>query len=227
MATSGTYAFNPSAGDVVLQAFAAIQLGRRALTSEHLTNAGYWANMVGVNWSNRQPNMWQSEALDFNLSAGVPSYNLQSRTAVVSLVTVGLNGIDRPLSPMSMTDYGSIANKAQPGSPTSYMLDLATPVPTITLWPVPVALPALTMRVETFRQMQDIVLPGGVTVDSPYRFLEAFTLALAARLAMLYKPEAAQALQLAAEDSWRLAAAQDQERVAIDFQPVMSGYFPR
>lgn len=229
MATSGTYAFNPSAGDVVLNAFGIIGVRRTMVTIEHLTNAAFWANMVGVNWSNRQPNMWQGEDQDFNLSAGNAVYNLLPRTTVVSFVTVGVGGIDRPLSPMSETDYASIANKTQPGSPTSYFFDLASPTPTITLWPVPVAAPAMTMKVKTFRQTQDTTLPNGTQLDTPYRFLEAFTLALAARLAMVYpdtnRPTLAGDLNSAAEDSFKLAAAQDQERVLLTFAPTLTSYY--
>lgn len=231
MATTGTYAFNPSAGDVVLNAFRPCGVRRVDITTEHLEDAYYWAQMVAVDFSNRQPNQWQIETLDFALTAGVAEYNLPSRTVAVNLAwltgdpTPGLK--DRPLSAMSMTDWGSLPDKAMEAVPTSYVFELLSPTPTITLWPVPNQIPAYGMKVMICRQMQDVALAAGTQLDTPFRFLEAFTLALTARLAMIYKPEVATTLDAAAQKAFDLAAGLDQERVLLNIAPTITSYYPR
>lgn len=226
MTTTGTYNFNPSAGDVVMNAFRPCGVKRAELTTEHFEDAAYWAQMTAVNFSNRQPNLWQVADQDFTLSAGTATYTLPPETVAVSAVWLTSPNGDRILSPMSAVDYASQPRKDQAGTPTSYWFNL-TSAPTITLWPVPTAAPVFGLKVKTCRQMQDVRLSGGYQIDAVYRFLEAFTLALAARLAMIYKPEAAAALNEASEGAFRLAAALDQERVPLNVRPSLSGYYSR
>lgn len=227
MATTGTYSFNPSAGDVILNAFRPCGVRRVDITTEHLEDAYYWAQMVAVDFSNRQPNQWQIETLDFALSASVSEYNLPDRTVAVNLAWLTSDSGDRPLSTMSMTDWGSLPDKSMEAVPTSYMFELTSPTPTITLWPVPNQLPPYGLKVMVCRQMQDVRLAAGTQLDTPFRFLEAFTLALAARLAMIYKPEAAVALNDAAQSAFTLAAGLDQERVLLNIAPTITSYYPR
>lgn len=234
MATSGTYAFNPSAGDIVLNAFGMIQLRRWELTTQHLTDAAFHANMLMVDISNRNPNRWVMETQEIALSSGTPTYNLADRTVAVSIVTIRqtINSVssDRVIGPLSAADYEALPNKAQLAAPTSYFFSLLTPTPTISLWPTPNATSTYTARVQTFRQLQDVVLAGGVTMDSPYRFLDAITTGMAARLAVVYPeklpyPEKAKELDAAYQSRFLLAAAQDQESTPMYVQPLMRGYY--
>lgn len=234
MSTTQTYAFNPSAADVVLNAYGMIGLRRAALNTEHFENAAYAAQMVGVDFTNRNPNRWQMATLEIPLVEDDAEYNLQPETVLVSVVYIDTDDAGSPqtrvLGPLSATEYASIANKEQNGVPTSYFFNLLTPTPTITLWPVPDASPTYTMRVQTFKQQQDFSIRGGLTVDTPYRFLDAFTFGLAARLAVYYPPEkglGAADLDSVYERKFALAAALDQERVSLKLTPGISGYFPR
>jgi hypothetical protein len=85
--------------------------------------------------------------------------------------------------------------------------------------------------VQTFKQQQDVRLDGGYTLDTPYRFLDAYTFALAARLAVYYpdpaRPTLAADLNTAFETKFALAAQLDQERVNLRVSPSLSSYFPR
>lgn len=234
MATSGTYAFNPSAGDIVLNAFGMIQIRRWELTTQHLVDANFQANLLMVDISNRNPNRWVMETQEIALSSGSPTYNLANRTVAVSIVsirkTVNSVSTDRVIGPISATDYESLPNKAQLAPPTSYFFSLLTPTPTITLWPVPNADSTYTARVQTFRQLQDVNLAGGTTVDSPYRFLDAIATGMAARLAVVYPeklpyPEKAAQLDAAYQSRFLLAAAQDQESTPMYVRPETSGYY--
>lgn len=234
MATTGTYATNPSAADVVMNAYGLIGLRRAQLSTEHFENASYAAQMVGVDFTNRNPNRWQMTTLEIPLIEDIKDYDLEPETVAVSVVYIDTDDAGSPqtrvLGPLSATEYASIANKEQNGVPTSYFFSLLTPTPKLTLWPVPDATPVYTMRVQTFKQQQDFSVRGGLTVDTPYRFLDAFTFGLAARLAVYYPPEKgldAAALDSVYERKFALAAALDQERVSLKITPGLSGYFPR
>ena len=99
------------------------------------------------------------------------------------------------------------------------------PSPTITLYFVPDANFTYTLKVLSFRQMQDVAGSGGQTLDTPYRFLDAFTTGLAARLAVIYAPDRAKKLEALFEKRFLIAAEQDQERVGISITPGLGGYF--
>lgn len=76
-----------------------------------------------------------------------------------------------------------------------------------------------------FRQCQDVDLTNGQSVDSPYRFLDAFTTGLAARLAESYRPEKEAHLNQRFEERFARAARRDQENVPIRIMPDLSSYF--
>jgi hypothetical protein len=236
MVTSGTYGFNPSAGDIVLNAFGMIGVRRPQITNEHLENAAFQANLTGVDFTNRNPNRWQMEEIPLTLSEGQPTYNLPPQTVATPAVWIDqvmpspqATPISRILGPLSAVDYASIANKGQRGTPNSYFFNLLTPVPTLTLWLVPNQNPEFIGRVMIFKQQQDAVLASGATVDAPYRFLDAFTFGLAARLAVVYpdasRPTLPVDLEGAFERKFKLAAALDQERVPLRLQPNLSSYY--
>ena len=234
MATSGTYAFNPSAADVILNAFGMIGKRRSQIDTEMLENAAYQAQMVGVDFTNRNPNRWQMETFDVPLLNGVATYTLQPQVVAVSIVyidTVASPVLTRVIGPLSATEYASQANKTQEGVPTSYFFSLLTPQPTLTLWPVPQATDTHLMRIQTFKQQQDVRLDAGYTLDAPYRFLDAFTFGIASRMAVFYpderRPTLAADLNSAYEAKFKLAAEMDQERVNLKVMPTLTSYFPR
>lgn len=234
MATSGTYAFAPSAGDLILNAFGLIQIRRWMLTTGHLTDAYIQSNLLMVEWSNRNPNRWAEERQEFTLSVNTPTYNLEDRTVAVSFVTIrtttGSTNNDRVLGPLSSNDYEAIPNKSEIGFPSSYFFNLAHPTPTISFWLTPDDAQTYTARVTTFRQMQDVNLADQTQLDSPYRFLDAFTYGIAARLATMYPenlsdPRQADKLAEAAAAKFTLAAQRDQESAPMFITPMISGYY--
>lgn len=228
MTTTGTYTFAPSAADLILNAYGMIQIRRPELTSQHLEDAYMATNLLMVDFSNRNPNRWGLETQSQVLTASLATYTLSARTISIAIAyietTSGSITTGRVLGPISASEYAAIPNKATTARPTSYFFSLLDP-PTITLWPTPDAAATYTLQMQTFRQMQDVDLRSGTTVDSPYRFLDAFSTGLAARLAETYRPEKADRLLALYEKRFQLAAAQDQENVALFITPGLSGYF--
>lgn len=234
MVTTGTYAFNPSAADVVINAFGMIGKRRTQIDYEMLENAGYQAQMVGVDFTNRNPNRWQMATVTIPLLAATATYTLDAEVVAISYVTIDTVATPvqtRPLGPLSATEYAAQPNKAQAAVPTSYFFSLLTPNPTLTFWPVYPDAGVYVANVQVFKQQQDVRLDGAYTLNAPYRFLDAYTFGLAARLAIFYpdpkRPTLAADLNTAYEAKFNLAAQLDQERVNIKITPAISSYFPR
>lgn len=229
MTTSGTYAFSPSVGETILAAFSMCGIRRVDITTEHLIDATFQANLLMAEFTNKNPNQWAYEVQSQVLVAGTSQYSLATRTVAIAVAYIetgsGVTTTSRVLAPLSIQEYASIPNKLTQGFPNSYVFNLYTPTPTITLYLVPDSTYTYTLKVCSFRSMQDISQTSGETIDVPYRFLDAFTAGLAARLAVNFATDRVPGLQQLAENRFVLAAAQDQERVNIYLQPALNGYF--
>jgi hypothetical protein len=230
MTSTSTYAFNPSASDVVLNAYANIQIRRTELATQHLSDAAFQANLLMVDISNRSPNRFCLETQTQVLTPGLATYSLTNRTLAIALASISTTSggvtTDRVIGPLSTTEYASIPVKSQQARPTSYMFSLLS-TPTISLWPTPDSATTYTLTLTTFRQLQDVDMTSGTTLDSPYRFLDSITTGLAARLALMYRPDAFDRLNALYEARFKLAAMTDQEDVNLYVTPGLSSYFTR
>jgi len=63
MATSGTYTYNPSLGELGLWAFNACEVRSTALTVERMENLRMSANLLLSRWSNQGVNLWAVELI--------------------------------------------------------------------------------------------------------------------------------------------------------------------
>jgi hypothetical protein len=228
LTSTGTYAWAPSAADLVLSAYGMIQIRRTELSTQHLQDAAIAMNLLLVDISNRAPNRWTLETQTQLLTAGVPTYTLTNRTLAIALASISTTtgGIttDRVIGPLSATEYAAIPVKSKQARPASYMFSLLS-TPTISLWPTPDSADAYTLTLTTFRQLQDADLTGGQTLDAPYRFLDAIATGLAARLAGLYRPEREAVLDAKYEQKFNLAAMTDQEDVPLYVSPGLGSYY--
>jgi hypothetical protein len=249
MASSGTTAFNPAVSDLTITAYSRLakpELRAAALTQEHLTRASMEANLLNVEWANRGYHLWKQETIQFppssTLTQGIFQYALPATTLMVTLVWIQLQPgsiggqTDRVLGPLSAYEYKSIPNKLQPGPPTSWWYDRQI-VPIMNLWPSPDNGGPYTALCQAFTQIQDVVVPGGVTLDAPYRFFDAFVAGLAKRLAVHYAPEKlgqagnpAMGMQGTGltgdyEMAWELATTADTDNRPLNLSPDFSGYY--
>jgi hypothetical protein len=225
MTTSGTYAFNPSLGEIVLYAYQNIGIRPTSVLQEHMESARMAANMMLARFSNQGVNLWAVDLVTVPLIEGQGTYAVDGNTIMVldAYTTTG-SGIDRVIMPISRTEYASYPNKAQQGFPTSYWFDRLIS-PTITLWPVPDGSSATTLKYYRVRQIQDANLQNGENAEIPYRWLECFADGLAYRLARIWSPQMAQMLKAQADESYQIAAMQDVETVPTYISPMLGGYF--
>ena len=135
---------------------------------------------------------------------------------------------DRIITPLSRTEYAALPEKLRTGLPTS-VLFLRTRAPTATLWMVPDDVGPYVLFYWAVTQIEDAVMNGGVTMDMPHRFLEAFASGLAAKLARKFPPPPPTTvadLQADADKAWAKASKQDtEEGILLSIIPGLSGYF--
>lgn len=228
MATSGTYTFAPSAGDLVQNAYGRIGIRRASLIAEHMTDARIESNLLLVEFANRGVNLWTVDLQTVSLTQGTASYSVPSTTIDVldAYITTSSGSVttDRIINSISRSDYAALPNKSDQGYPTLFWYDRLIS-PTITLWQVPDANGPYTLNYYRFRQIQDTVLSGGTQPEVPYRWIDAFTAALAARLSRMYAPAQLAEAKIEAERTWQIAANQDTEDAPIYITPGLDTYY--
>jgi len=228
MTTSGTYAFNPSLGELTLYSFNLCGIRNTALLQEHMEAARMSSNLMLARWSNQGVNLWAVDLVTVALVAGQATYSVDANTVMILDAYLGITNsgpeIDRIIMPISRTEYASYPNKSQQGFTTVYWFDRLLS-PTITLWPVPDGNSAQVLKYYRVRQIQDSNFTSGQNVEIPYRWLEAFAYGLAARLAVMFSPDKVAILKPLADESYQIAADQDTEWVQQYISPQISGYF--
>jgi hypothetical protein len=227
MATSGTYTFNPSLGEITLYAYSLVGLRPTSLLQEHFESARMGVNMLLSRWSSQGVNLWCVDEENVPLTQGTATYSVPSDTitmldAYIS-TTTGSSTIDRIILPVSRTEYASYPNKEQQGFPTTFWFD-RTLSPNVTLWPVPDG-SQTNLKYYRVRRIQDSNLQNGENVEVPYYFLEALAFGLAQRLAMIWVPEKAALMKPLADESYQIAVSQNVETAQQYISPQIQSYW--
>lgn len=222
MTSTGTYAFNPAASNLTLMAFSRVGIKQTEITAQHMYVADSEANLVQVELSNRQPNLWTSTLQSVTLTDGTASYDLPPQLIAIQAAyittTSGSVSTDRIIWPLSAFEYAAMPNKAQQGPPTAYWLNMQIS-PTITLWPVPDDAATYTLNIRAVNQIQDASLRSGATLNLPFRFLDVWVAGLALRLARHFARDQEMIRKADYKDAWDVALMQDQEQVPIYITP--------
>lgn len=233
MASSGTYDFSVSNGEVVLAAFERIHIFAPSLRTEHMQTARRELNFLLAHAANRQVNLWKVDQVSVPLINGTATYPVDAKTVMIldAWITTGQNtpssANDIYITPVSRTEYASFSNKDTPGRPTCYWFDRLIS-PTVTLWPVPDQSNNFTLNYYRCTQMHDANLGGGETPDLPYLWLDWFVAGMAHRLARVYSTPDIEALRKTdAADAWTVAATQNTENVPVTIAPGISSYYRR
>ena len=229
MTTTGTYAFNPALGELTLYAYNLAGVRNTALMQEHFQTARMAANMLCSRWANQGVNLWAVDLITVPLVSGTATYAVDANTVVMldAYVTIddGVSApIDRIILPVSRTEYAAYPNKEQQGFTTVFWFDRLLS-PTVTLYPVPDGMSAQYLKYYRVRQIQDAALQGGLTVEIPYLWMEAFAYGLAYRLAQVWNPPMVVALKAFADEAYNIAATQNIETAQTYISPMLSGYF--
>lgn len=229
MATSGTYTFNPSLGELGLYAFNMAGVRNTALVQEHFASLTMATNLLLARWANQGVNLWAVDEITTTLVAGTATYDVNAATVMILDAFMRIDDgvadpVDRIIMPISRSEYAAYPNKEQQGFSTVFWFDRLI-APTITLWPVPDGVSAQYLKYYRVRRIQDAALTGAQQVEIPYLWLEAFASGLAARLAIIWNPEKAVALKAFADESYQIAADQNIEQSNVYISPMVSGYY--
>lgn len=225
--TTGTFSFNPSAGEIVLYAFARCGLRRTQLVAEHYADARLATNMILSDWSNRQPNLWTVELNTVSCVQGQATYTVPANVVLVLdaylRITSGSTYQDYFMYPISRTEWAAFPDKTTPDRPTVYWFDRLI-APSVTLWQPPDS-SSYSFQYYAVRQVQDAALANGGILEIPYYFLNAFACRLSAELAVMYAPERAIPLMAEAEKAWQIAANRNAEDVPLYLTPGLNAYY--
>jgi hypothetical protein len=229
MTTSGTYDYNPSIGEVVLYAFNLCQVRSTSIAQEHMNSARQAMNMMLSRWSNMGVNLWKVDTETITLIEGQSTYSVPSDTVMIldmyARTPSGTTNTDRIMMPISRSEYASYPNKEQQGFPTVFWFDRLIN-PTVTIWPLPDGSGnPTTITYYRVTQIEDANLPGGETIDVPYRWLDAFSNGLANYLSRIWQPQLSAQLKQDADESYMIAANQDTENVSVYISPMIAPYF--
>lgn len=231
MASSGTYDFSISNGEVVLAAYERLKIFPPSLGSNHMVSARRELNFLLAEAANKQVNLWKVDLVTTPLISGQETYAVQPRTVMILDAWVTVNtgtsvANDLFITPVSRTEYASFNNKDTPGRPTCYWFDRLIS-PEITLWPVPNN-NNFSLSYYRCTQMQDANLAGGETPDLPYLWLDWFVAGMAHRLARPYATTEIEKLRREdAKEAWAVAATQNTENVPLSMKPTISSYYRR
>jgi len=225
---TGTYSFNPSAGDIIISAFQRVSIRPTEILQSHLTQALIELNLLLTKFSNLQPNLWDVDLQGVPLTQGVATYSIPAETVMITnayvRLTVGTSITDRLIFPISQTEYASLPNKTVQAPPTQFWFNRQIS-PTITLYPVPDGNGPYTMYYYRVRQLQDAIVASGQNVEVPYLWLDAIVAGLAYRLARVFAPELEDRRKMDAEEAWQICARQGVENVPLFITPGLLSYF--
>ena len=229
MTTSGTYAFDPSAGEMVLYAFGMVGVKRTAILQENMVDARIALNLMFSEWSSRGVNLWEVKLSSTALTQGTAVYSVDASAAMIldayiRTQATSANPIDRVITSVSRSEYSAQPNKSLQSAPTLYWFDRLI-APSVTLWPVPDQNGPYLLNYYYVSQIQDANYTGGQTMDIPYQWLRAMSSGLAAELAPIYAPEREQVRRADAERSFQIAAEWNTENAPIYLSPSLGGYF--
>lgn len=231
MASSGTYNFTATNGEVVLSAYERIRIRAPSLRVEHMVTARRELNFLLAEAANKQVNLWKVEQLSIPLVDATATYDVPARVVMIldAWITTNSGQVyqnDRYITPISRTEYASYSNKNTQGPPTTFWFDRLIQ-PTVTLWPVPQSTPVQEFNYFACVQMQDANLAGGETPDLPYLWLDWFVAGLAHRLARVYAQDLEVVRKADAVEAWQIAAAQNTENVPFNLAPGIGTYYRR
>lgn len=221
---SDRYCFNPSLGELVLNAYSRIGIRRTSILAGHLADARIEANLLQAEWNNRQVNLWTVDLESVALTLGTGTYDVDDSTVMILDAYITTGGLDYIIFPISRTEYASIPNKTTRGRPSQFWFDRLTNSD-ITLWPVPDANATYTLNYYRCRLIQDAALEDGGNVEIPQLWLDCFAAGLAFRLARIYAPQMRLDRKAEYDEAWNIAATQNVENVPLSIIPGVAGYF--
>jgi hypothetical protein len=230
MTSSGTYNYQLSNGEAVLDAYERCGIIAAQLEQKHFFSARRQLNLLlASEWSNRGVNLFTVQLNSQLLTQGTATYTLPANVIMIldayrSTNQGQPNQTDIFISPISRDDYAAYPQKQSPGPPNQYWMDRLS-TPTVTLYPVPDGAGPYFLNYYACVQVQDSNLPSGSTPQVPVRWYDAMCAGLAYRVSRVYMPAKTQELKAEYDEAWKFAATEDVENVPVRISPAIGRYY--
>jgi len=223
MAVSGTYNFNLDIDEVIQEATEMI--GGESTLGHEPASARRSINLMLKDWQNRGVMLWTTSTSSFTVAASTASYSLDSSTIDALEVVYSKDNTDTQLERITSEEYLLIPNKTQTGRPSQYSIRRERDNPVLRLWPLPDN-SSDSVKLEIFRELQDINKSATQNADIPKRFLPCLTCGLAYYMAMkrpLVPENRIMMLKANYEELLMRAMEEDRQRASMHIVPKL-GY---
>jgi len=236
--TSGTTTFEKgfSISDIIEEAYE--RIGIKGVSGNQLKSARTSLNILFQEWGNRGLHYWEVANNSITLVDGQNTCTMyrstsdgtSDATAVYGVDDIleasyrNSSSVDAPLTKIGRSDYQSLSNKTQEGTPSQYFVQRFIDKVTITLYLTPGSTEAgNTINYYYVKRIQDA---GSYTNDSdvPYRFVPCMAAGLAYYLAIKNAPDRVQMLKMLYEDELQRALQEDGSSSSTYISPKV--YYP-
>ena len=223
MSLSGTTDFNLDLAEILDEA--AERCGMEGVRSGYqYKTARRSLSLLLLDFANKGINLWTVQEGTIPLVPGTTTYNLPADTVDLIEHVIrtgsGTTQSDLSISRISVSTYATIPSKTNTGRPVQCYINRQSPIPTITLWPVPDNAQTYTLVYWRLRRLQDAGT-GANTQDVPFRFLPALIAGTAYHMAMKTPEGLARLPMLKAQYDETLADAmsEDRDKSSVRFVP--------
>jgi hypothetical protein len=236
--TSGTATFEKgfSISDIVEEAYE--RIGIVGVSGHQLKTARRSLNILFQEWANRGLHYWEVGNNSITLVDGQATYTMYRSTADGTSDATAVYGVDDvleasyrnsssvdfPLTKISRSEYQSLSNKTDEGTPTQYFVQRFIDKVTLTLYLTPGSTEAGNfINYYYVNRIQDA---GDYSNDAdvPYRFVPCMVAGLAYYLAVKNAPDRIQVLKLLYEDELQRALQEDGSSSSSYISPKV--YYP-
>jgi hypothetical protein len=221
--TSGTYTFDKSFAidEIIEEAYE--RIGMQPNAGFNLKSARRSLNIMFQEWANRGLHYWEVANNSLTLVDGQSEYTMYRSTAdgtsdatavygvddVLEAAYRNSSSVDFPLTKISRSEYQSLSNKTDEGTPTQYFVQRFIDKVTITLYLTPGSTEAgNTINYYYVKRIQDVGVYTNAT-DVPYRFVPCMVSGLSYYLSQKFAPQRTQELKLLYEDELQRALSED------------------
>jgi len=221
--TSGTTTFDKTFAidEIIEEAYE--RIGLQPNSGYDIKTARRSLNILFQEWSNRGLHYWEVANNSITLVQGQSEYTMfrstsdgtSDATAVYGVDDIleaayrNSSSVDFPLTKISRSEYQSLSNKTDQGTPTQYFVQRFIDKVTITLYLTPGSSEAGNfINYYYVKRIEDV---GDYTnaTDVPYRFVPCMCAGLAYYLSQKRAPQRTQELKLLYEDELQRALAED------------------
>ena len=238
MATSGTTTFESSFSidEVIEEAYE--RIGQQPMSGQEMKSARRSLNIMFQEWANRGLHYWEVKNNSITLVNGQSVYTMfrstndgtSSATAVYGVDDIlemsyrNSSSVDFPLTKINRSEYQSLSNKTDTGTPVQYFVQRFIDKVTVTLYLTPGSTEAGNFI--NYYYVSRIQDAGAYTNESdiPYRFVPCMVSGLSFYLSQKFAPQRTQEMKLLYEDELQRALQEDGSSSSSYISPKV--YYP-